>query len=200
MSSEATFAANPANLAVSREDTGTVTDTADQLANLEANVRDHARLLFKVAYGVLRNSHDAEDVVQETFLRAHRSGFREIRDTQSWLATIAFRLALDRKRKPEELDLAEFDPPAKNPDAEHQAIHHQQVDRLRTLIASLPDDLRFPIVLSAIEELNSRQIGDMLGIPESSVRGRIMRARQMLKDKMAAYAEPKARSPKNDKP
>jgi len=191
MASEATFAANPANLAVSREDTGTLTDSTDQLANLEGNVHQHARLLFKVAYGVLRNSHDAEDVVQETFLRAHRSDASEIRDMQSWLATIAFRLALDRKRKPEELDLSKLDLPAKNPDAEHVAIHRQQVHRLRTLVASLPDDLRFPLVLSAIEELNSRQIGEMLGMPESSVRGRIMRARQMLKEKMAAYAEPK---------
>jgi RNA polymerase sigma-70 factor (ECF subfamily) len=191
MASEATFAANPANLAVSREDTGTVTDTVDQLASLEANVRSHARLLFKVAYGVLRNSHDAEDVVQETFLRIHRSGFSEIRDIQSWLATIAFRLALDRKRKPEELELSEVDIPAKTPNAEHLAIHRQQVERLRTLIASLPDDLRFPLVLSAIEELNSRQIGEMLGIPESSVRGRIMRARQILRDKITSHAEPR---------
>lgn len=191
MSSEATFAANLANLAASRKDTGTLTDRADQLANLEATVRRHARLLFKVAYGVLRNSHDAEDVVQETFLRVHRSGLGEVRDIPSWLATIAFRLALDRKRKPEELELAEGDIPAKTPDAERMAIHHQQVERLRRLIASLPDDLRLPLVLSAIEELNSRQIGEMLGIPESSVRGQIMRARQMLKGKMAAYAEPK---------
>jgi RNA polymerase sigma-70 factor (ECF subfamily) len=191
MSSEAAFAGNPANLAVSREDTGTLTDSAGQLENLEATIRRHARLLFKVAYGVLRNSHDAEDVVQETFLRAHRSGFGEVRDVPSWLATIAFRLALDRKRKPEELELAEVDVPAKHPDAEHTAIHRQEVEHLRTLIASLPDNLRFPLVLSAIQELNSPQIGEMLGIPESSVRGRIMRARQLLKDKMAAYAEPK---------
>ena len=195
MLSEATFAAQAANLAVSREDTGTLTDSAGQLENLEATIRRHARLLFKVAYGVLRNSHDAEDVVQETFLRAHRSGFGEVRDVPSWLATIAFRLALDRKRKPEELELAEVEVPAKHPDAEHTAIHRQEVERLRTLIASLPDNLRFPLVLSAIEELNSRQIGEMLGIPESSVRGRIMRARQLLKDKMAA-----TRSQNDDEP
>jgi RNA polymerase sigma-70 factor (ECF subfamily) len=195
MSSETAFAGNRANLAVSREDTGTLTDSAGQLENLEATIRRHARLLFKVAYGVLRNSHDAEDVVQETFLRAHRSGFGEVRDVPSWLATIAFRLALDRKRKPEELELAEVEVPAKHPDAEHTAIHRQEVERLRTLIASLPDNLRFPLVLSAIEELNSRQIGEMLGIPESSVRGRIMRARQLLKDKMAA-----TRSQNDDEP
>ncbi len=191
MSSEATFAANPANLTVSRKDTGTVTRAADQLADLESCIRQHARLLFKVAYGVLRNSHDAEDVVQEAFLRAHTSGFDKVRDLRAWLATVAFRIAIDRKRKPVELDVTEFDVPTAVASAEHQAIHRQQVERLRMLIASLPDDLRFPLVLSAIEELNSRQIGEMLGIPESSVRGRIMRARQMLKEKMAAHAEPK---------
>ena len=48
--------------------------------------------------GVLRNSHDAEDVVQETFLRVHRKGFQSVGDLRAWLATIAFRIAIDRKR------------------------------------------------------------------------------------------------------
>src|SRR6516165_353943 len=183
MSSEATFAANPANLAVSREDTGTVTDSAEQLANLEDTIRRHARLLFKVAYGVLRNSHDAEDVVQETFLRAHCAGLREVQDTKAWLAIIAFRIAIDRMRVPKAEDLAGFDPASPHPTAEHTAIHRQQVERLQRLIASLPEDLRYPLVLAAVEELTSRQIGEMLGISESSVRGRIMRARETLRKK-----------------
>jgi RNA polymerase sigma-70 factor, ECF subfamily len=191
MAREATIAANPASLAISREDTGTVTEVADPFADLESCIQQHARLLFKVAYGVLRNSHDAEDVVQETFLRAHRSRFSEVRDSQAWLATIAFRLAIDRKRKPVELDVADFELPTREANAEHVVMHRQQVQRLRMLIASLPEDLRFPLVLSAIEELNSRQIGAVLGIPESSVRGRIMRARQVLKEKLTVLTEPK---------
>jgi RNA polymerase sigma-70 factor (ECF subfamily) len=168
-----------------------LTAGADHLIDLESCIRQHARLLFKVAYGVLRNSHDAEDVVQETFLRAHRDGFRGVRDPQAWLATIAFRLALDRKRKPEALDIAIMDLPVSGPDAEHLAMRRQQVQHLRTLIASLPENLRYPLVLSAVEELNSRQIGDILGIPESSVRGRLMRARQLLKEKLSARMEAK---------
>jgi RNA polymerase sigma-70 factor (ECF subfamily) len=103
----------------------------------------------------------------------------------AWLATIAFRLALDRVRKPEGLDIAEFDLPTSEPDAEDIAMHRQQLDRVHRLIAALPEDLRYPLVLSALNELNSRQIGEVLGIPESSVRGRIMRARQILKEKLA---------------
>lgn len=166
-------------------------DGTDEFAGTELTVRRHARLVFKVAYGVLRNSHDAEDVVQEVFLRVHRSGTRGVRDVQAWLATIALRLAVDRKRRPEALDVAEIELPATGPDAEHLAMQRQQIDHVHRLIAALPQDLRYPLVLSAIEELNSRQIGEVLGIPESSVRGRILRARQMLKEKLAAVTEVK---------
>ena len=185
------MAANPASFAIAREGTEALTERADQPTDLESCVRRHARLLFKVAYGVLRNSHDAEDVVQETFLRAHRAGTGTVRDAQAWLATVAFRIALDRKRKPEALDIAGLEIAGKEPDAENLAMRTQQVEHLQKLIASLPEDLRYPLVLSAMEELNSRQISEVLGIPESSVRGRIMRARQMLKEKMSARMEPR---------
>jgi RNA polymerase sigma-70 factor (ECF subfamily) len=189
MTHDCTMAANPAGFTSAGESTHTLTEHASQSADLEACVQQHARLVFKVAYGVLRNSHDAEDVVQETFLRAHRSGIASVHDLQSWLATVAFRLALDRRRKPEALDIADFDFAAPQPNAEHMAIRSQQVERLQRLIAARPEDLRYPLVLSALEELNSRQIGEMLGITESSVRGRIMRARQILRDKLAARSE-----------
>ena len=59
----------------------------------------------------------------------------------------------------------------------------------RKLIAALPDELRYPLVLSALEELSSPQIAQVLGISESSVRGRIFRARQILKEKLSALQE-----------
>jgi RNA polymerase sigma-70 factor, ECF subfamily len=178
------MAANSTSFAILPQETS-VLDGTDEFAALERIVRQHARFVFKVAYGVLRNSHDAEDVVQEVFLRVHRSGAREVRDLPAWLATIAFRLAIDRKRKPEALDIAEFELPATAPDAERVAMHRQQIDRVHRLIAALPEELRYPLVLSAIEELNSRQIGEVLGISESSVRGRLLRARLILKEKLA---------------
>jgi RNA polymerase sigma-70 factor (ECF subfamily) len=171
------------------QETSTLLEGKDESATLESVVREHARFVFKVAYGVLRNCHDAEDVVQEVFLRVHRSGTKEVCDIRGWLARIAFRLAIDRIRKPETLDLADMDVPARNPSAEQQAMHHQQVVQAQQLIVALPEELRYPLVLSAIEELSSRQIAEMLGIPESSVRGRIMRARQMLREKLAAITE-----------
>src|SRR3974390_77147 len=100
MSHEVTMVANPASFASVPEVAETLTPGAAETAELASCVRQHARLLFKVAYGVLRTSHDAEDVVQETFLRAHRAGLREVQDRKAWLATVAFRVAIDRKRVP----------------------------------------------------------------------------------------------------
>src|SRR5512147_1606632 len=65
--------------------------------DFESVVHEHARLVFKVAYSVVRNVEDAEDCVQETFLRAYRSGdLPEINDPKAWLARIAWRVAIDR--------------------------------------------------------------------------------------------------------
>ena len=82
--------------------------TTDAIGDeLEATVREQARLVYKIAYSVLRNHHDAEDVAQETFLRFLRQRKRrvEIRDRRAWLASVAWRVALDRKRMPGEVRL-----------------------------------------------------------------------------------------------
>ncbi len=182
------MAAQTTSPAFSWQETGRVAE-ADEFATLETVVREHARFVFKVAYGVLRNSHDAEDVVQEVYLRVHRSGMKGVEDVRAWLARITFRLAIDRLRKPQGVDLGGVEPLSEMPDAEHLAMHRQRVEHVQRLIASLPEDLRYPLVLSAMEELNSRQIAEILGIPESSVRGRIFRARQVLKEKLSALSE-----------
>jgi RNA polymerase sigma-70 factor (ECF subfamily) len=174
------------------QETTLAVDGQRETTELETIVRLHARFVFRVAYGVLRNSHDAEDVAQEVFLRVHRHGTRGVRDIQAWLATIAFRLAVDRRRRPEAVDVTGLEVSSNDASAEQSAIERQSVQRVQQLIASLPEDLRYPLVLSAIEELNSRQIAEVIGIPESSVRGRIMRARQLLKGKLAAITEVKS--------
>ncbi len=163
----------------------------DEFAEVESLVRQHARLVFKVAYGVLRNSHDAEDVVQEVFLRVHRSGVKQVLDVPAWLARIAFRLAIDCTRKPQAAGLDEIELPSGERGAENVAICREEVGLVQRLIACLPDDLRQPLLLSAVEELNSTQIAAVLGTSESAVRGRIFRARQLLKEKLAALTEKK---------
>jgi len=160
-------------------------------ADLESVVREHARFVFKVAYSMLRNVQDAEDAVQETFLRVHRSGeLPNVREVKAWLARIAFRVALDGihrrpKAEVEELSQDGFQGQAAEPGAERQLILKEQAVILHRLIVTLPEELRHPLVLSTVEEMSSVEIGKVLGIPEATVRTRLFRARQMLKEKLA---------------
>jgi RNA polymerase sigma-70 factor (ECF subfamily) len=158
---------------------------------LEAAVHSHARLLYRLAYSVVRNQADAEDVVQETFVRAMRSrgGLKDVRNVRAWLARITWNVALDHRRKVPALNLDDLNESGVSPDvsAERIASQRQQLDLVHQLIASLPRKLREPLLLLAVEELSSAEVGLLLGISEHSVRTRVMRARQMLKEKFSRF-------------
>jgi RNA polymerase sigma-70 factor (ECF subfamily) len=165
---------------------------------LEATVREQGRLVYKIAYSVLRNHHDAEDVAQETFLRflRHRKRWAEIRDRRAWLATVAWRVALDRKRMPAEVALEEAAEVvsklrAAGAPVDEIAASRQMMSLLERLVSSLPRDLREALILSATQELTSAEISQVLGIPEGSVRTRLLRAREILREKLAALLEHK---------
>jgi RNA polymerase sigma-70 factor, ECF subfamily len=76
---------------------------------LELVVREHARLVYRIAYSVLRNHHDAEDATQETFLRVlrYQRKLNSVREPRTWLARIAWRVAVGRRRKIPEVTLGE---------------------------------------------------------------------------------------------
>jgi RNA polymerase sigma-70 factor (ECF subfamily) len=164
----------------------------------EATVQEQARLVYKVAYAVLRNHHDAEDVAQETFLRflRQRKRWAEIRDRRAWLATVAWRVALDRKRMPAELTLEDAAEVvsrlrADGAPVDEIASSREMMSLVERLVGSLPRDLREALILSTTEELSSAEISQVLGIPEGSVRNRLLRARGILRQKLAALLEPK---------
>jgi RNA polymerase sigma-70 factor, ECF subfamily len=170
----------------------------------EALVRRRSSFVFRVAYAILRNSHDAEDAVQETFLKLYRNNTwkgipgKEIRDERAFLARAAWRIAVDRLPSrhsgPEsaadtQLDVTEIDLPSSAPSPEQQAVSAAWHSAIHRLIDALPEELRQPLALSTIDDLNSREIAAILGIPEGTVRTRLMRARQMLKQKLSALME-----------
>ena len=165
---------------------------------LEDAVREEGRLVYKVAYSVLRNHHDAEDVAQETFLRflRQRKRWAEIRDRRAWLAAVAWRVALDRRRIPTGLtleDAAEVVSKLRADGAgvDEIAASRQMISLVERLVGSLPRDLREAIILSTTEELTSTEIAQVLGIPEGSVRTRLLRGREILRQKLAVLLEPK---------
>src|SRR5260221_10746025 len=78
---------------------------------LDLAVREHARLVYRIAYSVLRNHHDAEDATQETFVRVLRywRNLEGVRDRKTWLARIAWRGGVDRGKKPPATPLGEVE-------------------------------------------------------------------------------------------
>jgi RNA polymerase sigma-70 factor, ECF subfamily len=182
---------------------GSGDELAAEEAKFTALVERQSRVAFRVAYAVLLNAHDAEDAVQETFLKLYRhGGWRQAENERAYVARVVWRCAVDRRRAmqpaaarleaaPEEaLEIAALETAAPQPGAssnpERDAIAADRRQRIHAMIDALPEDLRLPLVLAAFEELNSRVIAGILGIPEGTVRTRLQRARQMLKQKLAA--------------
>ncbi len=151
-----------------------------------ALVHRQSSLVFRIAFAVLRNTHDAEDAVQETFLKVYRQGkFEQIEDERAYLARATWRIAATRRsRQSSSSEMPEQVSAEPNPE---QASAFADWDaHVRLLIDSLPAELRDPLLLSAIEEFSSHEIAAALGIPEGTVRNRLFRARQMVKQKMAS--------------
>ena len=170
--------------------------TAERSATngVEELVLAHSRLVYRIAFSVLRRHQDAEDAAQETFMRILRysSKLATVENPTTWLASIAWRVAVDySRRKGRALEISLDVPSEAAPevaslgaaaDERVQGIQIQSV--LEKLIAGLPEKLRAPLLLSAIEEMSPREIAGTLDINEAAVRSRVFRARQILKDKL----------------
>jgi RNA polymerase sigma-70 factor (ECF subfamily) len=154
-----------------------------------ALVTRHSRFVFRVAYSVLRNAHDAEDVAQETFLKIYRlRGWEHIHNERAFLARTAWRLAVERAPRAQ-ADADGLDIPSSRENPEQAVIAADWNAAVHRLIEALPEELRLPLTLSTVEEMKSHEIAAVMGIPEGTVRGRLMRARQTLKQKLLALME-----------
>jgi RNA polymerase sigma-70 factor (ECF subfamily) len=167
---------------------------------LEGAVREHARLVYRIAYSVLRHHHDAEDATQETFVRVLRYGrkLEGVRDRKTWLARIAWRVAVKRRKKVPEVPLEEVEADAAVGHLRSQLVSAEEsvqgseiAGMIASLIGALPAQLRDVVTLSAVQELGPAEIAEVLGTSESSVRSRMFRARQILKARLEARLEGK---------
>jgi RNA polymerase sigma-70 factor, ECF subfamily len=154
-----------------------------------ALVHRQSRFAFRIAYTVLRNVHDAEDAVQEAFLKLYRTGtWKDANDERAFLARTVWRVAVDRsssrrsqdERKP--LVASERNP-------EEQALANDRDQTVQKLVDALPDALRLPLALSYVEDLRSREIAELMGIPDATVRTRIARARRILRAQLERIFE-----------
>ncbi len=169
-----------------------ISETAQEL---ETVVRTHARLVFRVAYSVLRNREDAEDAAQETYIRLMRQDLSKIAEPRLWLARVVWRIAVDRVRKHpvQSLDTDEqyHEIADAAPRADQTVLEAELQAQLEKMIEALPKALREAVRLSTVDGMTSADVAQVLGIPEGTVRTRMSRARQMLRDKLTAYMEKK---------
>ncbi len=176
---------------------------AGDIVAFEAIMRRHNRTLYRAARSILRNDAEAEEAVQEGYLRAYRamSGFRNESSLATWLTRIVINEALGRLRKRKRevetiaadnvIDLeAHIDVTYKDrfthETPERAAMRQQTRKLLERSIDQLPAAFRTVFVLRALEELPVEEIARCLGIEETTVRTRFLRARRLLRNSLAA--------------
>lgn len=166
---------------------------AEDLTREDAGEREFAErlsecaaLAVRVAYSVVRNQQDAEDVAQEAFARAHRK-FAHLRERdrfRAWLIRIVWRIAIDRRRADKRRSAREQAVVGDMVTApgEVDAIDRQRADMLWKAIDALPEKLRIVVVLSAIEGHTVESVAGMLGAPVGTIKSRLFDARRKLQE------------------
>ena len=165
------------------------TQTAGSEIDLAALVETYSSLLFRVSHSVLRNQAEAEDVVQDAFVRVieHRLSLPAVRDMRVWLVRIAWNLALDRRRRirPEQMDeLFAESLVGNNLPADIALNEAQRMKAVFREIERLPKAERQVLLLSALEELETAEMAQIMGKSESAVRALLFRARTRLRDRL----------------
>lgn len=162
---------------------------AEREAGFAARVAETQRRVFQVAYSVLANAADAEDVAQDAFLRAYRK-YDRLRDPgkfRAWVSRIAFRLALNRRRDRHRQLARDTAWHARRPEAAdgaRTATDRIFLDQLRAEIDRLPEKLRAVLLLLAVEGMEAREVAAVLEIPVGTVRSRLHLARKRLLEVM----------------
>lgn len=154
----------------------------------EERVAECGTLAFRVARGVLRNTHDAEDVAQEAMLQAYRR-FANLRDRtrfRAWLVRIAFRMALDQARSARRREQREtlWAVAVPRPTAEDVAASGEFGRRLEQALETLPARLRLVLLLSAMDGHSLEEVAELLQLPVGTVKSRLHSARKQLAEKL----------------
>lgn len=147
--------------------------------------------LFRLALSITLNRADAEDVVQETMLRVwnRREQWDMIESIEAYCMTTCRNVALDRQKRMENQNASLEDVECEAPDhsysanPEEQAVQRDRVDRVRRLMALLPEKQRTCMQLRDIEGKSYKEIAAVLDITEQQVKVNIFRARQTIKQK-----------------
>lgn len=193
----------PRNQAIRNEDDLQFVDRvlAGDRRAFEALVRRHERRVFRVTLAILGNTEDAEEAMQDTFLKAfrHLGQFRRDARFTTWLTRIAVNAAIEKRKArktflPGESQSASepflpknHEPWKNNPE---QVFGRQEIHRLvEEAIQALPEIYRTAFVLRDVEELSAEEAAEALGLTVPALKSRLLRARLMMRERLAAAFE-----------
>ncbi len=164
----------------------------------------HIDALYRSALYLSKNESTADDLVQETYLKAFKflKDDKEIRSVKAWLFKILMNTFINKYRKDKrEPSLVDFD----SVEAFHESIREEASmpsiiedefaldkfldDEIKGALEALPDDFRMVILLSTVEGFSYKEISKIINCPVGTVMSRIYRGRKMLKEKLAGYAK-----------
>ena len=152
----------------------------------ELTMWPHVRAAHNFARWLVRNNHDAEDIVQESFLKAYKAldTFRG-GDARAWMLSIVRNTAMDFRRRDKSgiavpLGDEGYEPRDDSPDPERILVDQSRREQVRQAISHLEPEFREVIVLREIEGLSYKEIASVLSIPMGTVMSRLSRARNLL--------------------
>lgn len=153
-------------------------------------VSKYSKRVVSIAWGIVRNAHDAEDLAQEAFVKAFQNigRFKEGEPFGPWIYRIVTNLALDvvkhRSRFRHE-ELTDVQPAARRDDAELGAVTSELAMRIDQAIESLPEHQRVVARLYLVEQFDHAEIASIMGLSEGTVRSHLSLARKKLKEQLA---------------
>ena len=167
-------------------------------ADFERIVEEHSSFVYNVAFRMMGNPQDAEDVAQEAFISAYRAfgRFRGDSKVTTWLYRITVNAALMRLRKEKKartLTQYGFDDVIVHDwsDAPFRAASDSELgDRLWEGVAMLPDDMKAAVVLRDMEELSNAEAAEVIGISVAALKSRLHRGRVLLRKHLDEYLKP----------
>ncbi|HEU4888964.1 MAG TPA: sigma-70 family RNA polymerase sigma factor [Thermoanaerobaculia bacterium] len=153
-------------------------------------VSKYLRRVVSIAWGVVRNAHDAEDLAQEAFVKAYQNvgRFRTGEPFGPWIYRIVTNAALDtmkHRHKFRHETIAETEPAARRDDAALPAMSNELAQRIDAAIEELPEMQRIVARLHLVEEFDHQEIAGMMDLSEGTVRSHLSLARKKLREKLA---------------
>jgi len=171
----------------------------EKRASFEPEALVHLDVLYRVALRLTGNPADADDLVQETMLKAYRAWdqYEKGTNAKAWMLTILRHAFINeyrrRTRHPETVDVDSIEPYAVFPDVQDEDPQGAFFDRIvddevLRAIDQLPEVFRETLVLSDVEGMSYQEIAGILEVPVGTVKSRLFRARQLLQGKLYDYA------------